>query len=78
LTLAAFKILARKRNLRSQKMIEACRLVLVEGRSRRAASLSAGVNYASLHRMVRKLQGLCPHCGQPLPDAKPTTKDATQ
>lgn len=67
LTAADFKKLVKTHGLRSEKMIEACRLVFVEGETRRAASIAAGVDYASLHRTIRKLQGLCPHCGQPLP-----------
>lgn len=64
-----FKGLVEQHSLRSQKMIKACSMVLVEGTSRRAASIAAEVNYASLHRTIRKLQGQCPHCGQPLPKA---------
>jgi hypothetical protein len=67
LTAADFKKLVKTHSLRSEKMIEACRLVFVEGETRRAASIAAGVDYASLHRTIRKMQGLCPHCGQPLP-----------
>lgn len=65
-----FNELVQQHSLRSQKMIRACSMVLVEGTSRRAASIATDVNYASLHRTVRKLQGQCPHCGQPLPVAE--------
>jgi len=67
LTPAEFKKLVKEHKLRSDKVIEACRLVLVEGETRRQAGISAKVDYATLHRTIRKLQGLCPHCGQPLP-----------
>ncbi len=56
--------------LRSEKVKEACRLVFVKGESRRAAALACGVDYATLHRSVRRLQGLCPTCGQPLPQGQ--------
>lgn len=62
-----FERLVEKHALGSEKMIEACRLVFVDGVSRNQAGLAVGVNYASLHRTVRKLQGYCPHCGQALP-----------
>ncbi len=62
-----FKKLVKAHAMRSEKMIEACRLVFVEGETRRAASIAVGVDYASLHRTIRKLQGHCPHCGQPIP-----------
>lgn len=67
ITAADFKKLVKTHAMRSEKMIEACRLVFVEGETRRAASIAAGVDYASLHRTIRKLQGHCPHCGQPIP-----------
>ena len=67
ITTADFKKLVKTHAMRSEKMIEACRLVFVEGETRRAASIAAGVDYASLHRTIRKLQGHCPHCGQPIP-----------
>lgn len=56
--------------LRSEKVKEACRLVFVKGESRRAAAIACGVDYATLHRSVRRLQGLCPTCGQPLPQGQ--------
>ncbi len=64
-----FDVLIARHDLHSEKMIEACRRVFVGGETRRAASIATGVNYASLHRTVRKLEGYCPHCGQALPDA---------
>ena len=67
ITAAAFEELIETHAMRSEKMIEACRLVFVEGGTRRAASIAAGVDYASLHRTIRRLQGHCPHCGQPIP-----------
>ena len=54
----------------SEKVKEACRLVFVKGESRRAAAIACGVDYATLHRSVRRLQGLCPTCGQPLPQGQ--------
>lgn len=68
ITEADFKKLVKAHAMRSEKMIEACRLVFVEGETRRAASIAVGVDYASLHRTIRKLQGHCPHCGQPIPE----------
>ena len=56
--------------LRSEKVKEACRLVFVKGESRRAAAIACGEDYATLHRSVRRLQGLCPTCGQPLPQGQ--------
>lgn len=67
-TAAEFKALVERHKLTSKKMIAACRRVFVHGESRRAASIAEQVDYGSLHRTVRKLQGLCPHCGQPLPE----------
>ena len=49
ITAADFKKLVKTHAMRSEKMIEACRLVFVEGETRRAASIAAGVDYASLH-----------------------------
>ena len=56
--------------LRSEKVIEACRRVFVHGESRRGAAIACGVNYATLYRTVRRLQGLCPACGQALPQGQ--------
>ena len=67
ITAQDFVRLTKRNRMRSEKMIEACRLVFVEGETRRAASMTTGVDYASLHRTIRRLQGHCPHCGQPLP-----------
>jgi hypothetical protein len=67
ITVADFKALVKVHAMTSIKMIDACRLVFVEGQSRHAAGIATGVNYASLHRTIRKLQGYCPHCGQTLP-----------
>ena len=72
---AEFDALIARHDLHSEKMIEACRRVFVGGETRRAASIATRVDYASLHRTVRKLEGYCPHCGQPLPNARSTVKD---
>ena len=66
-TAAEFRRLVKAHALTSEKMIEACRLVFTKGETRRQASIATGVDYASLHRTVRRLQGYCPHCGQPMP-----------
>lgn len=64
---SAFLELVDSHGLRSEKVINACRKVFVEGSSRRAAAQAFEVDYATVHRSVRRLQGLCPACGQPLP-----------
>jgi len=64
-------------DIRSEKVIEALRMVFVQGASRRAASQACKVDYATVHRTVRKLQGVCPHCGQALPAKAPEAPSAT-
>lgn len=68
ITEAVLQGLLTEHDISSEKVIHAMRMIFVEGASRRTASQASGVDYATVHRTVRKLQGVCPHCGQQLPE----------